>query len=220
MQTTKTDSQIKADVLDELKWDTRVDETEVGVQAHHGVVTLLGSVGSWGKRLAARDAAHRVAGVRDVADDLVVRLPTQAGRTDTELAEAVRAALKWHVLVPEDRIITTISNGVVKLSGKVDYASQREDAARAVGQLDGVCAVNNEIELAAPTVSPDILRSAIEGALERHATREAKRLKLDIDGGKVIVSGSVESLAERLAVVGAVWGTSGVQTVIDRTQIG
>ena len=114
----------------------------------------------------------------------------------------------------------TVSNGVVTLSGSVDVASQREDAARAVGHLAGVCAVNNEIKLAAPSVSPTILRTAIEGALERHATREAKKVKLDIEGGKVTVTGDVDSLAERLAIVGAVWGTRGVETVIDQTRIG
>ncbi len=219
MQTIKSDSQIKKDVLEELKWDTRVDETEVGVQAHRGIVTLTGTVASWAKRVAARDAAHRVAGVRDVADDLQVKLYA-AKPSDADIAEAARTSLKWHVLVPEERVQTTVSDGVVTLSGSVDVASQREDAARAVGQLAGVCAVQNEIKLAGPSISPAILRTAIEGALERHATREAKKVKLDIEGGKVTVTGDIDSLTERLAIVGAVWGTRGVETVIDQTRIG
>lgn len=154
MQTNKTDSQIKQDVLEELKWDTRVDETEVGVQVHHGIVTLTGTVASWAKRVAARDAAHRVVGVRDVADDLKVQPYASSTPSDTAIAEAARNALKWHALVPEQRIQTTVSDGIITLSGSVDYASQREDAASAVGLLDGVCAVNNEIKLATPSVSP------------------------------------------------------------------
>jgi osmotically-inducible protein OsmY len=43
----KTDVQIHHDVLEELKWDSRVDETEVGVQVDGGVVTLTGTVTSW-----------------------------------------------------------------------------------------------------------------------------------------------------------------------------
>lgn len=220
MQTNKTDSQIKQDVLEELKWDTRVDETEVGVQVHHGIVTLTGTVANWAKRVAARDAAHRVVGVRDVADDLQVQPYARSTPSDTAIAEAARNALKWHALVPEQRIQTTVSDGIITLSGSVDYASQREDAASAVGLLDGVCAVNNEIKLATPSVSPATLRAAIEGALERHATREAKKVKLEVEGAKVTVSGDVESLSERLAIIGAVRGTHGVETVIDQTRIG
>jgi len=220
MQSNKTDARIQRDVLDELKWDTRVDAAEVGVQVHQGIVTLTGTVSSWAKRIAARDAAHRVAGVHDVADDLVISHTTAGQASDTELAESARAMLKWHAMLPEHRIHTTVSHGVVTLSGTVDFASQRDDAARAVGYLDGVCAVSNEITVVAPAVSPEILRSAIEGALERHVAREARKLQLDIDGGKVVVSGQVDSLAERLAVVGAVWGTRGVETVIDQTRIG
>jgi osmotically-inducible protein OsmY len=218
MHANKLDSQIKQDVLAELKWDTHVDETEVGVQVHHGVVTLTGTVASWAKRLAARDAAHRVHGVLDVADDLQVK-PFAHVTSDTEIAEAARSWLKWNAMLPEHRIQTTVSNGVVTLSGAVDFAWQRDDAARAVGHLEGVCAVNNELVVEAPEVAPAALRSAIEGALERHATREARRVKLDIDGGVVTVTGDIDSKAERVAIVGAVLGTRGVQTVIDQTRI-
>jgi len=81
-------------------------------------------------------------------------------------------------MIPEQRIQTTVSNGVITLSGAVDYASQREDAARAVGHLDGVRAVSNEIKLVPPSVASTTLRSAIEGALDRHATREANKVGL------------------------------------------
>jgi osmotically-inducible protein OsmY len=56
----KTDTQIHHDVLEELKWDSRVDETEVGVEVGKGVVTLTGTVSSWAKRMAAQEAACRV----------------------------------------------------------------------------------------------------------------------------------------------------------------
>ena len=68
----KTDSEIQQGVLRELKWDTRVEETEVGVGVNRGVVTLTGTVSSWAKKMAAQEAAHRVAGVLDVANDIQV----------------------------------------------------------------------------------------------------------------------------------------------------
>ena len=41
------DSEIQQAVLRELHWDTRVDETDVGVEVDHGVVTLTGTVDSF-----------------------------------------------------------------------------------------------------------------------------------------------------------------------------
>lgn len=71
----KPDGQIKADVQNELKWDPRVDETDVGVQVRGGVVTLGGHVNAYGRKLAAREAAHRVHGVLDVVDEIRVKAP-------------------------------------------------------------------------------------------------------------------------------------------------
>ncbi len=53
MTRTKSDSEIQQDVLRELKWDTRVEETEIGVTVNNGIVTLTGIVGSYGKRMAS-----------------------------------------------------------------------------------------------------------------------------------------------------------------------
>jgi osmotically-inducible protein OsmY len=213
------DSDIKQKVLEELKWDTRVDETEVGVQVHNSVVTLTGTVANWAKRLAARDAAHRVAGVRDVADDMKVKVLAYLRPDDTLIASAVRHSLKWNVLVPDESIASTVTDGVVTLEGKVSFSSQKEDAAAAVRNLDGVCAVINLIKIQATTIAPPTLRTAIDKALERHAVHQSKKLQFHIEGGKVTVTGPIESAAERQAVVGAVWGTRGVEAVVDQTML-
>ena len=220
MQASKSDSQLKRHVIEELTWDTRVNEAEIGVQVHNGIVTLTGTVSNWATRIAARDAALRVSGVRDVADEIKVHVDAPAKPSDSDIAEAVRHALKWQALLPDHRIKSMVTNGVVTLSGSVDYGSQRDDAARVVGQLVGVCAVCNDIEVLSPVVPPITLRAQIENALERRAIRETKKLKIEVEGNKVTVSGPVESIAERSAIIGSVWGTRGVQVVVDDTRIG
>ncbi|MGH7297154.1 MAG: BON domain-containing protein, partial [Polyangiaceae bacterium] len=119
-----TDARFKQSVLEELKWDTRVNETDVGVEVHSGVVTLTGTVDSWAARLGAQEAAHRVAGVHDVANDIRVRLPGSSERDDSDIAAAVRYALERDILVPDDRISSTVSGGAVTLEGTVDTWSQ------------------------------------------------------------------------------------------------
>jgi osmotically-inducible protein OsmY len=210
----KNDGKLQQDVIRELAWDTRIDATDVGVEVDAGVVTLTGTVTSWGKKLAAQDAAHRVAGVRDVANDIEVRIPGAAGRTDTEIAQAIRTGLEWNVMIPDKRIQSTVSNGVVTLTGSVDYWTERQDAERVIRELAGVRAVVNKIEvLPAHPVASDDVRRSIEDALDRQASRHADRIKLLVKDGRVTLDGVVHSWAEREAVVGAARGTPGVKDV-------
>lgn len=216
----KTDSDILHDVACELAWDTRVSPTEVGLQVKHGVVTITGTVDSWAKVRAAEDAAHRVKGVLDVANDLEVR-PTGGGnKTDTEIAAAVRQALEWDVTVPDQHIQSTVSHGTVRLEGTVSHWSERADAERAIERLAGVKRVVNQIEVE-PSEDVDLreARQAIERALERHAEREASRIDLRAEHGKVTVTGIVHTAEEKAAVMGALHGTRGVRAVADQLAV-
>jgi osmotically-inducible protein OsmY len=213
--TIKSDEQIKQEVLRELRWDTRVEETEVGVTVDRGVVTLTGAVSSYAKKLAAQEAAHRVSGVLDVANDIEVKVPGSLVRTDTEIARAVRRAFEWDALVPGERIRSTVSNGWVTLEGSVDTLSQREDAERAVRYLLGVTGVHNQLAISPPPVQPEEVREVIEEALERRAEREAERIQVRVEDGAVTLSGRVRSYAEKRAILGAVSHAPGVETVSD-----
>lgn len=214
----KSDSDIQQAVMHELAWDTRVVETDVGVQVDRGVVTLTGTVSSWPQRIAAQEAAHRVAGVLDVANDVRVKLPGSAERSDTDLAHAVRHALEWDVLVPDKQIRSTVTDGWVSLEGEVEYWSQREDAEEAVHNLAGVKGVTNKIAVE-PTAVPDDVRKSIEDALSRRAAAEARSIHLNVAGGEVTLSGVVHSWAERQAVVAAASSTPGVRRVEDKLQL-
>lgn len=210
----KKDAQIHRDVIEELSWDSRVDETEVGVEVDGGVVTLTGTVTSWAKRLAAQEAVRRVMGVLDVANDITVKVP--GVRTDTEIAQAARHALEWDVFVPAERIASTVTDGEVTLDGAVELPSQRDDAERAVRNLLGVKRVVNHLAVQPPAPVTTDVRKAIERALERRAEREARRIRVDVRDGTVRLTGTVHSWAERKSVVAAARFTPGVHTVEDR----
>ncbi len=212
----KADARIRHDVLEELAWDPHVDETEVGVEVDGGVVTLTGPVTSWAKRAAAQDAARRVAGVLDVANDIQVKTPGGLDRSDTEIAQAVRRALEWDVFVEHERIRSTVTKGCVTLDGAVDRLSQRDDAERAVRNLTGVTNVVNKITVAALTSTSESVARAIERALERRAERHARRIGVEVHDGIVTLTGSVYSWSERRSVLGAARSTPGVHAVEDR----
>lgn len=217
--TTKSDAQIKTDVLNELKWDSAVDEIEVGVQVKDGIVTLTGNVNAYPKKLAARAAAHRVYGVLDVVDNTQVRILTIWQRTDEDVAKAVRNALKWDILVPDEHITSTVSSGVVTLQGSVDTWLQRWDADIAVQRLTGVKSVINQIAVALKTVNPVQVKREIEEALERQTEREAKRIGVSVHDGVVTLTGTLRSWGEKNAIERAVYHAPGVRCVDDRTTV-
>ena len=213
------DHRIQQDVLRELAWDTRVSETDVGVTVRHGIVTLTGTVDSYARKLAAQEAAHRVSGVYDVANDLRVAPPGSERPGDTTIAAAVRHALEWDALVPHEEIRSTVADGWVTLDGHVRFPREREDAERAVGRLAGVHGVINRLAVSETGIEADRLRRVIEQALARRGQREARHLTIEVENGTVTLAGRVGSSSEKRALLGLVSHTPGVRDVRDGLEI-
>lgn len=208
----KTDAEIGADVRQELKWDPLVPASRVDVSVSQGVVTLRGRLSSYLEGVAVRRAAARVAGVQSMVVDLVVALPDEHVRSDTDIAAAVRQALSLNTAVPQRCVRVTVENGRVVLEGELSWDYQRRAVERMVEPLKGVVGITNKIVLK-PSAPLDNLVEHIEAALRRQALSEARRLQVLIHGGEVTLRGSVHSAAERIAAEGATWLAPGVSRV-------
>jgi osmotically-inducible protein OsmY len=215
---TLTDEEIQRDVLEELKWDMRVQPNEVGVTVKDGIVTLAGWVDSYTKKLAAEEATHRVHGVKAVANDIEVRLPGFAERTDFDLAQAALNALRWDAGIPADKIDVTVSHGWVTLKGEVEHAFQKIDAERAIRHISGIRGISNLIHVK-PRVSPVDLKEQIERELVRNAETDASNIQVEVEGSKVTLRGTVHSYAEKKAAEQAAWTAPGVTEVDNRIVI-
>jgi osmotically-inducible protein OsmY len=213
------DEEIKSDIIDELKWDPKVQASDIGVTVKDGAATLTGTVKSFPEKIAAEQAAKRVKGVRAIAEEIHVRLIRDKADTDDEIARRIAHVLDWNIAIHDHNIIAEVSQGHVKLTGDVDWQHQRSKAMRQVAEVRGVVGVTNNIKIRPRATDPEVKR-AIVSALHRHATIEASKVDIAIVDGKVTLSGDVDATFEKELIEDAVWSAPGVMEVFNHLRVG
>lgn len=212
------DMQLKEHIEDELSWEPSVDAAAIGVAVKDAIVTLSGHVHSFVEKRAAEQAVLRIHGVRALANELDVKLPSDSSRTDEDIARAAASVLAWHPSIPENRIKIQVAQGCVTLEGTVDWHHQRTTAELAVEDLMGVKGVRNQLTVKSAPVRTEV-KSQIEAALKRNAGVDAQRINVIVQGNKVILSGTVSSMAERIAAERAAWKAWGVGWIENNVKV-
>lgn len=210
----KADHDIHVAVSDELAWTPELAQnTTIGVGVDKGIVTLYGRVENNVQRIAAKRAASQVRGVRAVVDDIEVTTSVW-DYSESDIANAVQTALHWASDVPPG-IHSSLREGIVTLTGEVQWDHQRRAAQRAIERVTGVEAVDNRITLARRPSAPDT-RERIQHALVRNALIDANAIDVEADGTKIILRGTVRTWLEKAQASRTAWASPHVTEVDNR----
>ena len=205
------DNDLKAAVLEELAWEPSVSAAHIGVAAHNGVVTLTGHVERFSEKQAAETAVRRVKGVLAVAEALEVKLPFDVKRSDEDIALAAIDRLAWDTSVPDDAVKVTVEKGWITLTGEVAWNFERVAVEHDVRRLWGVTGVSNHIAIKT-RVNLSTLAAQIDHALHR-SWLDPERVGVTASGGRVKLTGSVDSASHRELAASIAWGAPGATFV-------
>lgn len=209
----KTDQEIKQRVMDELSWDPSLDASKIGVIVNQGIVDLIGHVATYKEKTLAEHIAARVHGVKAVVQDLEVKIQVGTKKTDEEIAEAAVNTMRWHSSIP-DNIHLKVEDSWITVEGTVNWNFQKDEVSKMLSNIKGVRGVSNRLAIA-PKVQPEALLAKIRKALERNALLNAANISVKIMDDKVILEGTVQSLAEKRQAEKEAAAAPGISDVVN-----
>ena len=210
-------------VMEKLELDPRLDASNItlSVQGDHDIIVLGGKVSSYNEKFIAEKAVKSLANVRSVANEIEVDLNSKYAKSDLDIAKEVTRALRSSISVPSKDIQSVVKDGVVALSGEVDWQFQRFNAFHAIKDLAGVKSIINSIIIKHRVeLDPNTIKERIVQDLERHARLDADKVEVRVDGNKVILKGFLTSFSERSDAEDAAWSIEGVEKVENNIIIG
>lgn len=207
----KTNEELQRDVQNAIKWEPQLNAAEIGVTAKDGVITLMGTVDAYYKKIEAENAAKNVDGVKAVVEEIEIKYSSNT-KSDEDIAKDALKALTDNWNVPQERIQIKVEKGWVTLEGQVTWNYQKEAANKSIGHLTGVKGVTNRIKIKSE-IQDEIEKKNIVRALESNWTLHSENIFVKIDGTTVTLTGAVSSLFQKDLAEKIVWKTPGIWLV-------
>lgn len=204
------DGDITAAIETDLLQSNLVSSHLVDVTTSDGVVTLSGSVENILAKEHAADLASATMGVKSVINRLVVITPE---RPDSKIRSDIEAAMALDPAADSYEVRTKVIDGKVTLEGNVESWAEKRLAGRLAKGVKGVVSVNNDIMVQYEEDRPDgEIKSDIKRRLEIDVAVNEDPIEVEVNEGKVELSGTVSSSAEAIRAANDAW-VDGVKTV-------
>jgi len=209
----KTDREIQIDVKEELKWESRINGSEIQVDVKDGFVTLSGTIDSLMRKKDAEQTTIRVAGVKGIFNELEVKIPESSQKADSEIKDAILNTIKWNSSIDETKIRVSVLNGKVTLEGEVSWAYQKSRLGNLTADILGVVEVINRVSVVPDNLSGHDAKGKINAALKRNHYLNTNKIHVSVEAHKAVLTGEVRSVEERAAVETIAWSAPGINEV-------
>ena len=228
-KTKRTDSEIRQDIVQRMRWNALLDHGLVDVKVKDGAVTLTGTVGSAAEKREARMDAH-VAGVKSVDDSALevarwardedLRKDKYAIKSDDEVRQAIKDALRYDPRVKSFEVEVDVNRGAATLYGRVDNLMAKRAATQDARNTVGVVRVENRIQVKPESTLADAqIKGRILKAIARDPLLGLYEVNVRVAGGVATLHGSVDSAYERSHAEQVVAKVEGVTYVENRLDV-
>ncbi len=204
------DQKVTASVETEMMLHEDVHSYHLDISTTDGIVILSGTTPNILEKERAEDIASAVRGVEGVINEIIVLTPD---RQDEDLKKDIESELFINPVTESFEIDVTVNDGRVSLDGEVESYQERMIAEHVVKGIKGVTSLDNNIGFEVVEDRPDYeIQNDVVYALENDIRVGDALIDVDVNNGKVKLSGTVGSLAERSQAISLAW-TSGVASV-------
>ncbi len=210
-----SDEKIKSDIVTHMKWDTRIDASDIKIKVDNGVVKIEGNVPSFRAKNAAYDTAWVVSGVVDVINNLDVKYAKDIDiPTDDEITANINSTIALDPDVSTFDIDVETSNGWVTLEGNVDNYWQKTYAEELAYKTQGVLGVTNKLTIV-PTDSytDEYIAKEVTDAIDRNSNVFVDNIDIRVENAKVYLSGTVPDYLAKFSAFDSARYTLGVLDV-------
>jgi len=206
-KTDRPDYEIQKEIEARLKNNPFIEELLIRVAVDDGKVTLSGDVGSAAEKKRAYNLAW-VSGVRSVNNeglsvkwwwrDKMRRKDKFAGKSDSEIAAAIKDAFLYDPRVFSFKVAAEVTGGIATLTGTVDNLKAKNAAAADAKNTIGVLRVRNRIKVrpVSPPADAEIARH-VRDALVRSSLVESFEISVKVRNQKVSLYGTVDTYYEK-----------------------
>lgn len=206
-----TNGMIMEVIEDEIENDPGVSLNDVDIEVNNGVVTMTGSVRSALAAERAARVAETVRGVRMVENRITVE--PYVLRSDEQIQNDINQALLKDPATESFEVNVTVSDNVATLGGTVQSWQEKMLAEKIAKGVKGVKGVENNIDVNYVAERADTeIQQSIESALERNVLVDDALIEVQVNDGKVKLTGTVGSASEKTQAISAAW-VSGVTAV-------
>lgn len=217
--TRPTNEELTEAIAARLNSDVRIDAAEIVVACNDGHVTLRGHVPTMLQRQHAEVTARQVTGAIWITNLLYVR---DSLRPDDDLRRDIQRTLEDDPALRRLPVTADVNHGIVTLSGTVPTHIPRLRAAERIGRISGVRGLRNNIQVRWTSVFRDqTLKQHVKTRLRANweTAPVSDRIDVTVNSGNVVLTGDVDSWAQRREAGRMAFFTTGVRSVQNRVTI-